>query len=332
MPVNSNSEIITRLVGKFSLEFENLPIDQLKVRHIIEEVLYNYNIITQETGLTTTDIDDKFQLYLLVKGQEGYSKRTLKNRQYELVIFARYLRKPLANVNLMDLRIYIADRCKNMQPNSMNHQISILRSFFAWLSIEDYIPKDPSLNLKERKVPGRIREPLTLYEMELLRQACPKVRDSLLVEFAYSTGCRVQEISDVNIKDLDFNDMSLHVIGKGDKEREVCFNTRTKFLLEKYLSERTDDNPSLFVTYDYPHNRLGIRAIERRITEIAKSANFTKSISPHVFRHTIATHLLSAGMPLHMVQIFLGHNDPKTTQIYAITSISNMKNEYRKLS
>ena len=332
MYTNSNSEVITKLVGKFSLEFENIGIDQLKVRHIVEEVLYHYDVMTQETGLAITDIDDKLQLYLLVKQQEGHSKSTLKCRGYQLAIFARYLRKPLANVTLMDLRIYVAGRCKKMQPSSMNNQIAILRSFFSWLSVEDYIPKDPSINLKERKVPGRIREPLTLDEMELLRQTCTKLRDSLLVEFAYSTGCRVQEISDVDIKDLDFNDMSLHVIGKGDKEREVCFNVRTKFLLKKYLAERTDDNPALFVTEDYPYNRLGTRAIEKRITKIAKLAHFTKTVSPHVFRHTIATHLLAAGMPLHMVQIFLGHNDPKITQIYAITNVSNMKNEYRKLS
>jgi integrase/recombinase XerD len=326
----ANNEVIIRLVGKMTLEFPD--IDQLKVREIAEEVLYKYDVLPQEKGLTTTDIDEKIQLYFLVKKQDGLSEKTLRNRGYQLSILARYLRKPLANVTLMDLRAFLADRCKNLKASSANGQRNMLRSFFGWLHREDYIPKDPTINLKQTKEPKRLRQPLTLDEIEILRQKCNKLRESAILEFAYSTACRVSEIVDANIEDIDWNERTLKVIGKGDKEREVCFNTKAKYLLKEYILSRNDDNPALFVASKGKHSRLGQRSIEKEISNIAKRANFTKSIYPHLLRHSKATHLLDGGMPLHIVQALLGHSDPKTTQIYAVTSKGNVVYEYRKIS
>jgi len=328
--VNANNEIIIRLIGKLSLEFPTM--DQLKVRQIAEEVLYKFDVMPQETGLTTTDIEDKLQLYFLVKGQEGLSKMTLRNYRYQLTILSSYLRKPLATVNLMDLRIFMAGRCKHLKANSKNGLLSILKSFFGWLHREDYIPKDPTINYKQTKEPKRIREPLTLDEVELLRQNCKTLRESAIIEFAYSTGCRVSEIAGVDIEDIDFHEMTLNVIGKGDKERQVCFNTKAKYLMKEYILSRSDNCPALFITMKNPYGRLGTRAIEREIKNIAKRAKFTKSIYPHLLRHTFASHLLAAGLPLHIVQALLGHEDPKTTQIYAETSKADVIYQYRRIS
>lgn len=326
----ANNEVITRLVGKLSLEFPE--IDQLKVRSITEEVLYKYDVLPQETGLMTTDIEDKLQLFFIIKEQEGLSKKTLKNYSYQLAIFANALRKPLANVNVMDLRVYLANRCKNMKATSKNGQISILKSFFSWLFSEGYIPSNPAALIKQTKVPKRLREPLTLDELELLRQKCINLRESVLVEFAYSTGCRLSEIVGVNKTDINWTEMTLKVIGKGDKQREVCFNTKAKYLMKEYILSRADDNPALFITSKGKIHRLGQRSVEREITKIAKRANFTKAIYPHLLRHTFASHKLAAGMPLHIVQALLGHEDPSTTQIYAVTNKSNVIYEYKKIS
>jgi len=326
----ANTEVIIRLVGKLSLEFPEL--NQFKVREIVEEVLYKYDIVPQELGLTTTDIEDKLQLFFIVKRQEGLSLKTLKNYGYQLAIFSNYLRKPVANVTLMDLRIFINARCKKMRASSLNGQISILKSFFSWLHNNEYILKNPTVNLNQTKEPKRLREPLSRDEVELLRQNCEKLRESCILEFAYSTGCRLSEIAGVNIKDLDFNQMTLKVIGKGDKQREVCFNTKAKYLLKEYILSRNDECEALFVTSKHPTGRLGTRSIEREIKIIAKRAGFTKSIYPHLLRHTIATHLLASGMPLHIVQALLGHEDPKTTQIYAVTNSENIIHAYRMIS
>jgi integrase/recombinase XerD len=294
----ANNEIIIRLVGKLTLEFPE--INQLKVRQIAEEVLYKYDIVPQETGLTTSnDTEEKLHIYLVVKKLDGLSIRTLKNYNQELLKFANYLRKPLGSVTTMDLRMYLAQRCINLKPSTTNTQNYILKSFFSWLREEEYIPQNPMLKIKATKEPGRLRHALTVDEVEVLRQKCKNIREKALLEFTYSSGCRLSEIVDINKEDIDWHNKTLKVIGKGNKERVVCFNTKSKYLLKEYILSRAD---------------LG------------------KSIYPHLLRHSIATHLLAAGMALHNVQALLGHSDPKTTQIYAETSIENVVYEYKRIS
>ena len=327
----ANDEVIIRMVGKLTLEFTD--IDQLKVRRIIEEVLYKYDVVPQELGLTTSgDTEDKLQIYLVVKKLEGLSIKTLKNYNNELLKFANYLRKPLTTITSMDLRMYLAQRCKNLKPSTTNTQSYILKSFFSWLLEEEYISKNPMLKIKATKEPSRLREALTVYEIEVLRQKCKNLREKALLEFTYSTGCRLSEIVGVDIEDINFHNKTLKVIGKGNKERIVCFNTKAKYLLKEYILSRNDSESALFITSKSPKNRLGGRSIEREIKNIALRANLGKSIYPHRLRHSIATHLLAAGMSLHNVQALLGHSDPKTTEIYAETSIENVVYEYKRIS
>lgn len=323
-------EVVIKLVGKLTLEFPE--IDQLKVRAITEEVLYKYDVTPQETGLVASDIEEKIQIYLATKKLDGLSIKTLKNYQYSLAIFAGHLIKPLAAINTMDLRMYLAARCKEMKPSSVNGQITILKSFFGWLANEGYIPKNPTLQLKQTKEPKRLRHPLTEEQIELIRQSCITNREKALIEFIYSTGCRLSEIVSINKQDINWHEMTLCVIGKGNKEREVCFSTKAKILLKKYLESRLDDNPALFVTSKQPHSRLGGRSIEREVKKIATRVGIDRPVFPHLFRHSFATHRLNAGMPLHIVQHLLGHEDPSTTQIYAETSKENIRFEYKKVS
>lgn len=327
---SSKDEVVIKMVGKLSLEFPE--INQLKVRELLEEVLYKYDVKPTETALVASDIEDKIGIYLASKKLDGLSPKTLKNYQYNLIIFANYLRKPLATINAMDLRMYLAARCKNMKPSSINGQISILKSFFSWLHNEEYIPKNPTLKLKQTKEPKRLRHPLSDEEIELLRQACVTDREKALVEFIYSTGCRLSEIVNVNKDDINWHEMTLCVIGKGNKEREVCFSTKAKILLKKYLGTRTDNNAALFVTSKRPCNRLGSRSVQREIKKISLRAGFEKSVFPHLFRHSFATHKLNSGMPLHIVQHLMGHETPATTQIYAQVSKENVLHEYKKIS
>ncbi|AUN10662.1 site-specific tyrosine recombinase/integron integrase [Clostridium botulinum] len=327
---SSKEEVVIKLVGKLSLEFPD--IDQLKARTIIEEVLYKYRVLPEETALVSSDIDERLQIYLASKKLDGLSKKTLKNYEYNLLIFASHLRKPLAIINTMDLRMFLAVRCKNMKPSSMNGQISILKSFFGWLATEEYIPKNPAAKLKQTKEPKRVRKPLTKEEIELLREACETDRQKALVEFTISTGCRLSEIVEVNKDDINWHEMSLFVVGKGDKERKVYFNTKAKILLKKYLLTREDGNPALFVTSKRPYNRLGGRSIQREFKKIANIAGLEKSIHPHLFRHSFATYKINSGMPMPIIQHLMGHESPSTTQIYAQLSEETVKYEYKKIS
>ena len=219
-----------------------------------------------------------------------------------------------------------------MKQSSINGQITILKSFFSWLLEEEYILKNPAKKLKRTKEPKRLRHALSKKEVELFRIACITDREKALTEFLYSTGCRLSEVVGVNISDINWAEKTLFVIGKGDKEREVCFDTRTELYLHKYINSRNDENEALFVTGKGSHNRLGGRSIEKEISKIAKRAGLDKEVFPHLFRHSFATHKLNSGISINIIQGLLGHETSATTQIYTETSRENIIHEYRRVS
>lgn len=327
---NAKEEVIIKLVGKLTQEFPQT--DQLKVRYIIEETLYKYDLAPQETSLVASDIEEKIQIYLASKKLDGLSEKTLRNYNYELIKFASCLVKPIATVTTSDLRMYIATRCKDMKQSSTNGQITILKSFFSWLFDEEYIPKNPMSKIKQTKEPSRVRQPLTDEELELLRQACKTAREKSIIEFLITTGCRLSEVVEINISDIDWHEMSLFVIGKGNKQRKVYFNVKAKILLKNYLKSRKGDDLALFTTSKYPYTRMSGRSIEREIDKISKRVGLDKSIYPHIFRHSYATHNINSGMPLHIIQQLMGHESPQTTLVYAKINEENIKHEYKKIS
>lgn len=323
-------EVIIKIVGKLTLEFPDM--DQLKVRNVVEETLYKYKVEPLETGLVVSDIEDKMQIYLASKKLDGLSKKTLTNYQYQLLIFSDYIKKPLSSINAMDIRMFLAARCKEMKSSSINAQISTLKAFFGWLHNEEYIPKNPMVKIKPTKEPKRLRNPLSDEEIELLRQACKTDREKALIEFLISTGCRLSEVTGVNKCVIDWHEMSLSVIGKGNKERKVYFNVKAKILLEKYLKNRKGESEALFVSERFPYGRLSGRAIEKEVKNVAMKAGLNKSIYPHLFRHSFATHNINSGMPLHIIQHLMGHSTAATTQIYAKVDDENIRHEYKKIS
>jgi integrase/recombinase XerD len=326
----ANNEVIIRLVGKLTLEFPE--IDQLKVRMIAEEVLYKYDVVPQENALVASDIEDRLIIYLACKKLDGLSRKTLKNYRYELVRFASHLIKPIAAITTMDLRMYLAHRCKNLRPSTTNTLIYTLRSFFKWLNEEGYIPINPALKLKATKEPIRERKPLSEESVEIFRQACITDREKALTEFIYSSGCRLSECEGVDISHINWHERTLSVIGKGDKEREVCFSIKAKVLMQKYLVSRKGNNEALFITSKSPFKRLGGRSIEKEIENIKIRSGLTENIFPHIFRHSMATHCINSGMPIHILQELMGHSTVATTQIYAKVSKENIKYEHRKIS
>ena len=327
---NAKNEVVIKLIGKLTLEFPD--INQLKVREIAEEVLYKYEITSTETALVTSDALEKIQIYIACKELDGLSEKTLKDYTLDLKIFARYIRKPIATINTMDLRMFLAVRCKNLKSTSTNTQMSHLKSFFGWLCEEEYIPKNPTSKLKQKKVPKILRHPLTDEEVENLRQVCIKDRDKALIEFLVSSGARLNEAISIDIDQIDFHEMSLYVVGKGSKERKIYFTIKAKILLKKYIKNRKGINTALFISERFPFARIGDRAIETSINKIAKAANFDKSVFPHLFRHSFATHNLAAGMPLPILQNLMGHSSCDTTMIYAELSQENVRHEVRRIS
>ena len=326
----ANNEIIIRLVGKLTMEFPD--IDRLKVRVIVEEILYKYDIIPQENALVASDIEDRLIIYLACKKLDGLSVETLKNYKGEILRFSRFLIKPIATVTTMDLRMYLAQRCKNLSPGTQNTMMYILRSFFSWLCDEKYIPEDPARRLKATKEPIRLRQPLSEEQMEIFRQACETDREKALTEFLYSSACRLNDAYSLSISQIDWNECTATVIGKGNKERTIYFSIKAKVLLKKYFKTRKGESDALFITEKSPFNRLGKRSIERVISKINIRSGLEVNVFPHKMRHTKASDLANAGAPIQIIQGVLGHNSITSTTIYAKTTKANMLHEFRRFS
>ena len=205
----------------------------------------------------------------------------------------------------------------------------IFSSFFAWLEDEDYIAKSPVRRIHKVKTDSLVKEVLSDEQLEQLRDSCTTKRDLAIIDFLSSTGIRVGELVKLNREDIDFHERQCVVFGKGNKERIVYFNARTKLHLQQYLNGRTDDNPALFVSLHSPHTRLTISGIEMRIRKLGHTLSMPK-VHPHKFRRTLATMAIDKGMPIEQVQRLLGHVRIDTTLHYAIVNQNNVKLAHKK--
>lgn len=310
-------EIIIKVLDKAS---EFLSQEQVQnLRDILEEILYDVTISPASTALTVVnDMPSKVMLFLASKKLDGCSKNTLANYSLALKKFCSVVHKDVEQIDSMDIRRYLALYSKRGVKNTtLATIISCLKSFFGWLENEEYITKSPMRKIKNIKVEKRVRKALTREELEMLRDACRTLREKALVEFFYSTGCRLDEVQKLNISDIDGSCGKVMVIGKGNKERPVYLNAKAILHLKKYLASRNDDNPALFVTERRPYERLGRRSIERTFSNLGKRACISKAVYPHLLRHTTASTMLQNGATMAEVQHYLGHDSPVTTQIYA---------------
>ena len=174
-----------------------------------------------------------------------------------------------------------------------------------------------------------VKEVISDETIEVMRDHCTQIRDIAMIDMLYSTGIRVGELVNLNITDVNLQQRECIVYGKGDKERRVYFDAKTKIHLQKYLDSRTDSNPALFVTLDSPHARLKISGVEIRLRELGRSLGLSR-IHPHKFRRTMATRAIDKGMPIEQVQKILGHSQIDTTMQYAIVNQNNVKTSHQK--
>jgi len=183
--------------------------------------------------------------------------------------------------------------------------------------------------IKKVKTGQVIKETYSDESLEMLRDFSGNIRDLAMIDLLSSTGMRVGELVKLNISDVDFENRECVVLGKGDKERRVYFDARTKIHLARYIKSRNDDNEALFVSLLKPHSRLKISGVEIRLRELGRKLNIPK-VHPHKFRRTLATRAIDKGMPIEQVQKLLGHTKIDTTLQYAMVNQSNVKNSHRK--
>ena len=189
--------------------------------------------------------------------------------------------------------------------------------------------KSPVRRIRKIKTDKTIKETFSDEGLELLRDACDEIRDLAMIDLLASTGMRVGELIGLNREDINFHERECVVFGKGNSERVVYFDARTKVHLINYLDSRADENPALFVTLSAPHDRLLIGGVGIRLREIGIKADMQK-VHPHKFRRTLATRAIDKGMPIEQVQQLLGHVKIDTTMHYAMVNQANVKNSHRK--
>ena len=326
-----SNEITVKMVGKLT-SILNLDLSrQLDVRRAIDEVLYDYEVTTKETALVSSDLEGKVNYFLATKKLEGLSPLTLKNYTYKLNKLVQYFNKPLSTITTADIKMFMYANSEGKQQNSINSFMIPIKLFFQWCQNEEFIIKNPCANIKPVKEPKRMRKALTIEEVEIVRDSLTEVREKAIFEFLISTGCRVGEVVNVRIAEVDFINKNLIVIGKGNKQRRVYFTERCKIALKNYLKTRKDNEPWLFVGERKPHRKLGTRALQVIVDKMKVKSGLDIKLHPHIFRHTFATSALNSGMKMEIVQAILGHEDMATTGIYAKLQDDNIQHAYRQL-
>ena len=277
---------------------------------------------------TNMELINKF---ISAKEIEGCSKRTTKYYESTLLKMNSKMDKGITHMTTDDLRSYLVDyqKVNNCSKASVDNVRRNLSSFFSWLEEENYILKSPMKRIHKIKTDKVIKETYSDETLELLRDNCNCLRDLAIIDILSSTGMRVGELVKLNINDIDFENRECVVFGKGNKERPVYFDARTKIHLKNYLNSRTDSNQALFVSLDEPHERLNISGVEIRLRQLGRRLGISK-VHPHKFRRTVATKAIDKGMPIEQVQSLLGHSQIDTTMHYAMVNQNNVKESHRK--
>lgn len=330
-----SDELLIKLIGKLTIllpELENDLQKQLKVKTIFEEVLYNYEVTTKEKSLVASDLEGKVAYFIATKQLEGLSKSTLKNYNYILKKLCRFFNKPASSITSADIKMFMYNESNTKNAASLNSFMIPVKIFFSWMQNEEMIVKNPCLNIKVVKEPIRVRTPLTEEQIEIIRDCELNVRDRAIMEFFLATGCRNAEVGNVQIKDIDFNNKTLMVIGKGNKQRRVYFTEKCKRAINNYLKTRKDTSPYLFVSLKAPFGKLNNRAYQIITQKIKDKAKLDIKLHPHIFRHTFATNALKCGMRPEIIQQLLGHSDVGITlKVYAKLAQTEIEHSYRKL-
>ena len=283
-------------------------------------------VIEEKAAEAAEDTQSYLKIFLAAKRVEGCSEKTIRYYDSTIRNVLNAIGKEVKSVTTDDLRVYLDEYQKrsNASKVTIDNIRRILSSFFAWLEDENYIDKSPVRRIHKVKTCKTVKETYSDEALELMRDHCDGIRDLAIIDMLASTGIRVGELVKLNRSDVDFENRECVVLGKGNKQRRVYFDARTKIHLQNYLRSRTDDNEALFVSLQHPHNRLQISGVEIRLRELGRKLDLHK-VHPHKFRRTLATMAIDKGMPIEQVQQLLGHQSVDTTLQYAMVNQNNVK-------
>ena len=307
--------------------------DNAQIKHlekVLKHTLFYYDVQRNDSTDNKESVDLEMA-FIAAKRIEGCSDKTLRYYKKTIDTMLKRIGKEIIHISTDDLRKYLTNYQmeKGLSKVTVDNVRRILSSFFSWLEDEDYILKSPVRRIHKIKTATNIKETYSDESLEVMRDNCNDIRDLAMIDLLASTGMRVGEMVLLNRQDINFIDRECIVFGKGDKERIVYFDARTKLHLEDYLRQRKDNNPALFVSLKAPYNRLNIGGVEVRLRELGKRLQIPK-VHPHKFRRTLATMAIDKGMPIEQLQQLLGHRRIDTTLQYAMVKQSNVKLAHKK--
>lgn len=305
-------------------------VQSAKLKKVLNNTFTRYEVVEtkQEENISKRNY---LELFLLAKRIEGCSDKSLKYYKATIERMFNTICKGVKHIDTDDIRNYLITYQEQNKSSkvTIDNIRRILSSFFSWLENEEYILKSPVRRIHKVKTGVNIKETYSDEALEIMRDKCTELRDLAIIDMLASTGMRVGEMVLLNQNDIDFNERECIVFGKGNHERVVYFDARTKIHLQNYLKSRNDDNLALFVSLKAPHSRLQIGGIEARLRKLGKKLGILK-VHPHKFRRTLATMAIDKGMPIEQLQQLLGHKKIDTTLQYAMVKQSNVKIAHRK--
>ena len=300
----------------------------------INIILSNYEIESRKTEVAIYEyqIPNTVEIYIVSKKIAGLSDKTLYLYKIILEDFFRTIQKDPEKISANDIRIYLYKYQKEhlISNRTLDCRRTVLCSYFGWMASEEYINKNPAINILPIKYERKHKKPMSQLELEKIRLACKTKREKAIVEVLYSTGCRVTELERLNISDVNFETKEIMLFGKGNKHRISYLNAKAEVALKDYLNDRKDDNTALFVYDRKPYGRFKKSGIELMIRKIMqRTSGVSTHVTPHVFRHTTASTALDRGMNIVDVSKLLGHNRVETTMEYITTNSNSVKNNHQ---
>jgi len=297
------------------LETEVVKLVETKLAVVLNE--YNVEKLSTEVAVCS-EMPKCYEYFLATKKIEGLSDKTLSSYELRIRQFFTFFNKDINDITPNDIRVFLFkyQELHNVSNRTLDSIRTILYLFFSWSNAEGYCDKNPCLNVNKIKYTRTQKEALDELELEMFRNGCLNARDRAIVEFMYSTGARVSEVSNVKIKDLNLETREVTLLGKGNKIRTDYLNPKAILYIKEYLQTRKDDSPYLFVG-DRTKDKISKGGLEYIIDCIWKASGLKKKVTPHIIRHTTATLALKRGMGVEQVQKILGHSNINTTMIYA---------------